>query len=157
MTDIKTVVSKLNAAALGGAKIPHCVSNPVIRTDGEGSYIAAFIYTYGKENLQSNTMPRPIHWMIADIETGDVIKEYDCHEKDFSLARFDESFNLNDPLVKRPTRDDFARYYSMFDSLREAYLFGKDVSQLEKEYMKCILEITPCSYRRFYKELSNKD
>lgn len=156
MTDTKTIVAKLNAAALGGAKIPHCVSNPVIRTDDKGSYIAAFIYTYGKQNLQTNTMPRPIHWIIADIETGNVIKEFDCKEKDFSTACFDELFDLNDPSVKRPTRDDFAWFYSLFDSLRDAYISGKEVSELEKEYMNCIFEITPLSYRRFYRELSNK-
>ena len=155
MVDIKTVVSKINVQALGGAKIPHCVSNPVLRTENGSLYIAAFVYLFNRENLQQNKMPRPIRWIIADIETGDVVKEYDCKEKDFSGAAYDVLYDLNDPNVKRPSREDFAEIYSVFDSVRSGYLAsGKADAETYARYLGMILEVTPINYRRFYQELS---
>lgn len=156
MLDIKTVVSKLNRAALGGAKIPHCVSNPVLRLEDNKLYIAAFVYTYNRENLQSNKMPRPIHWILADIESGDVIQEYDCRNKDFSDAEFDILYDLNDPNVKRPARDDFEKIYALFDEIRnESTENGLQTTDKYFDYLNRILEITPSNYQRFYKDLSN--
>ena len=156
MLDIKTVVSKLNRTALGGAKIPHCVSNPVLRLENEKLYIAAFVYTYNRENMQSNKMPRPIHWILADVETGDVFQEYDCRSKDFSNAKFDVLFDLNDSNVKRPSREDFEEIYALFDEIRKDST-ENDSQIIDKyyEYLNRILEITPSNYQRFYKELSN--
>ena len=156
MTDIKTTVSQLNAKALGGAKIPHCVSNPVLRKEGESLYIAAFVYTYNRDNIQQNKMPRPIHWMIADIITGDLVKEYDCRDNDFSDAGFEILYDLNDSSVKKPSREDFAEIYSLFDTIRNEYINnGSFDAKAYGCYLDRILEITPTSYRKFYQELSN--
>ncbi len=146
----------MNASALGGAKIPHYVSNPVIRLEDGKAFIAAFVYTYNRENLQSNKMPRPIHWIIADIETGEIINEYDCRQKDFSSAGFDALYDLNNPpAVKKPTRDDFTGIYEEIDSLRRKWISGGFDPDDCKKYLDMILEITPGSYQRFYRELAN--
>ena len=156
MVDIRNVVMKMNAKALGGAKIPHSLSNPVLRTENNKIYIAVFVYTYGRENLQQKKMPRPIHWIIADIETGEPVQEFDCREKDFSAAEFDGLYDLQDPDVKRPSREDIAAIYALLDSIRTEYL-EQGVCNIEAygRYLESILEITPASYRRFYRELSN--
>lgn len=155
MESIKTVVQKLNAKALGGAKIPHGISNPVLRKSEGRVFISAFVYIYGRENLQNNKMPRPVHWMLADIETGDLVKDWDCRENDFSRASFDEVYDLNDPLVKKPTRADFEEIYSLIDSVREKYVTqGVFDEKMYAEYLDRILEVTPSNYRRFYRELS---
>ena len=156
MVDIKTIVSNMNEKALGGAKIPHSVSNPVLRVEEGTLYIAAFVYTYNRENLQKNKMPRPIHWIAADIETGNIVQEFDCREKDFSHAGFDTLYDLNDPNVVRPSREDFAEIYQLFDSVRSSYLReGRCDAGMYQRYLDRIFEITPDSYRKFYQELSD--
>ncbi|MCH5191705.1 MAG: hypothetical protein J1F23_06020 [Oscillospiraceae bacterium] len=156
MLDIKSVVSNLNRNALGGTKIPHAVSNSVLRQENEKIYIAAFVYTYNRENLQSNKMPRPTQWLLADIESGEIIKEYDCRSKDFSDAEFDTLYDLNDPNVKRPSREDFVEIYTLFDDIRNE-ITKNDLQMVDKyhDYLNRILEITPSNYQRFYKDLSN--
>ncbi len=156
MIDAKSVVSKLKGGALGGAKIPHGLSNPVLRVMEGNLYIAVFVYIYNRENLQLNRMPRPIHWIIADISTGDIIKEFDCRINDFSRAAYENLYDLNDQSLKKPTRDDFAEIYSLLDSVRMEYLeSGKCDYETYGQYLDRILEITPRSYRQFYQELSN--
>ena len=156
MIEIRTVVSKLNAMALGSAKIPHGISNPVLRIEEGEVYIAAFVYVYKRENLQQKTMPRPIHWILADMETGDIVNEFDCRQKDFSAAGFGDLYDLNDSGVKKPTREDFAEIYSLFDSVRSEYLnTGRINADRYIEYFNRIMEVTPGSYRKFYCELSN--
>ena len=76
MVEIKKIVSTLNGKALGGAKIPHSVSNPVLRVVDDVPYIAAFVYIYNRENIQQNKMPRPVHWIVADLASGDVVNEF---------------------------------------------------------------------------------
>lgn len=156
MVGIKTITSILNRKALGGAKIPHSVSNPVLRVVDNSLYIAAFVYTYNRENLQQNKMPRPVRWIISDINSGDIIKEFDCREDDYTDASFGELYDLNDPGVKRPTKEDFVEIYALFDSVRTDYV-EKGVRDTEtyKKYFDKILEITPSSYRKFYIDLSN--
>ena len=156
MVDIKTIVSNLNRNALGGAKIPHCVSNPVLRMENEKLHIAAFVYTYNRENLQSNQMSRPIHWILADIESGEIVNEFDCRSVDFSNAEFDTTYDLNDSTVNRPSREEFEQIYKLFDEIRnECTATGLEMVDKYFDYLNRILEVTPSNYQRFYKELSN--
>ena len=156
MVDIKTVVRNMNMKALGGAKIPHAVSNPVLRMEDGKLCIASFIYVFGRQNLQTNQMPRPIHWILADAASGEVLREYNCREKDFSDAGFDQLYDLNDPNVIRPGREDFAEIYRLFDTVRDKYLAdGSWDGETYRQYLDRILEITPNSYRQFYLSLSN--
>lgn len=155
MIDINTLLRNLKLACLGGAKIPHSMSNPVIRIEDGKPYVAVFVYIYKKENLVEKKMPRPSTWMIADIETGEVIIEYKCKEKDFTSAPFDALYDLNDPDKKVPTKEDFAKIYGLFDSLRAQCIEkGTCTLEMEKEYLDRVLEVTPRSYRMFYKDLT---
>lgn len=156
MVEIKKIVSALDGKALGGAKIPHSVSNPVLRVVDDVPYIAAFVYIYNRENIQQNKMPRPVHWIVADLASGDVVNEFDCRKNDFSSSGFEDLYDLNDPNVKRPTREDFVEIYSLFDSVRAEYLNnGRCDTETYRRYLDRILEITPASYQKFYQELSN--
>jgi hypothetical protein len=156
MLDIESVFAKLTMAALDGAKLPHGISNPILRMEEGRLFIASFIYIYNRDNYQTNQMPRPSYWLLADIETGDVVKEYSCRENDFSTAGFDVLYDLNDLAVIRPSREDFVEIYELFDSIRSEYIrHGTYNAEQYKRYLDRILEVTPNSYRRFYQELSN--
>ena len=49
--------------ALGGVKVPHSISNPVIRRLDDGKYaIALFVYTFNREQIQSGKANRPLEW-----------------------------------------------------------------------------------------------
>ena len=155
MTDINTLLKNLKMACLGGAKIPHSMSNPVIRVENGQPVVAVFVYVYKKENLIEKKMPRPLSWIIADIETGKVITEYKCSEKDFTSAPFGSLYDLNDPNKRIPTKDDFKRIYGMFDLLRAQCLEqGTCTLDMEEEYLNSVLDVTPSSYRNFYKDLT---
>jgi hypothetical protein len=155
MIDINTLLRNFKMACLGGAKVPHSMSNPVIRVEDGKPVAAVFVYVYKKENLVEKKMPRPFSWIIADLETGEVITEYKCSEKDFTTASFGSLYDLNDPDKKIPTKEDFQRIYGLFDSLR-AQCIEKGVCtlEMEEEYLNSVLEVTPSSYRIFYKDLT---
>lgn len=156
MIELNTLLKNLKLACLGGAKVPHSMSNPVIRVEDGKPVVAVFVYVYKKENLVEKKMPRPYSWLIADIESGEVIKEFKCKEKDFSSEPFDAVYDLNDPGKKVPTKEDFGRIYGLFDSLRaQCIQSGACTPEMEEDYLDSILEITPSSYRVFYKDLTN--
>ena len=50
---------------------------------------------YNKGNLDNKTMPRPLYWCLVDVETGELIKRYNCKEKDFSSASFDDLIDID--------------------------------------------------------------
>ena len=156
MTDISTIVRNLKLASLGGAKIPHSISNPVIRVEEGKPVIAVFTYIYSRANLEEKRIPRPSYWLIADITTGEVIREFNCKEKDFTAESFGSLYDLNDPDKKIPSKDDFKVIYGKFELLRnESISKGICTKEMQEDYMNSIMEITPGSYRIFYKDLTN--
>jgi hypothetical protein len=158
MSDITTkeILANLKLKALGGAKIPHGVSNPVLRKIGEKVVIAVFIYTYKKENLDTRMMPRPSYWMIADIESGELIEHFNCSQNDFSSLSFDKLYSSKSSKNKTITNEYFNEAYNLFDNLRIYYKENKTVDVLMyNKYMEMIFSVVPDEYVVFYQELSN--
>ena len=74
--DIRTIIRELGRVILDGAKVPHILSNPVMRKENGKWYIAFFVTFYNKWNWDKLKMPRPSYWALVDVETGELIKRY---------------------------------------------------------------------------------
>ena len=155
MITIHEVNKKVKPLLFSGAKIPHGISNPVIRKE-EGEFVIAYFgYLYNKQNLLTNKYSRPVQWMLVDIETGELIKTYSCIKNDFSKEPNDKMYSLDDPTVKKPTSEFFDVMDHLFDTVRASLIFGKAMDmESYKAYMNSLMAITPTEYRVFYKELS---
>jgi len=155
MDNIKTIMSQLNRQFLKGAKIPHGMSNPVL-CKYEGQYvIATFFYTYKREHLDSNQMPRPTFWMVAELESGKLIKEISCEETDFSTQPYDVLYSMEKPDSERPKPEYFDDLFKLFDEVREQLLVnGIFDTDKYNEYKKMMLALVPVAYHVFYHQLS---
>ncbi|MCR4791787.1 MAG: hypothetical protein K5871_03490 [Lachnospiraceae bacterium] len=155
MITIKEINENIQGQVLGGAKIPHGVSNPVIHKEDDKYYIAYFVYTFEKKNLDTGDFQRPLYWVIADVKTGDLVAEYNCREKDFSEQGFDKLYSMNDPSVRRPDDKYYKVMDSLFDTVRASIAFGSSMDSASyKAYFSNLLAITPSEYKVFYRELS---
>ena len=155
MITIKELNAKIQGEVFGGAKIPHGVSNPVIRKENDQYYVSYFVYTYDKKNIDTGEYRRPVQWIIVDVKTGDIVKTYDCKENDFSSQPFDKLYSLNDSSVKRPDENYFEVMDSLFDTVRASIAFGDTIDLASyKAYFSNLLAITPGEYKGFYRELS---
>jgi hypothetical protein len=159
MTDVKAireVLASLKPKALGGVKIPHGMSNPVLRSVDGKVVIAVFIYTYNKENLDKGMMPRPAYWMTSDIATGEMLEHIDCRKNDFSGQSYDKLYSMTATKRGTVTAADFAELYGTLDAVRKEYAEAGNINKgLYDKYLNRILEITPDEYAVFYKDLSN--
>ena len=157
MERIKTIVSQLNRQFLGGSKIPHGMSNPVLRKVEGQFVIATFFYTYTKEHLDAKQLPRPKYWMTADLDTGRLIQEISCKDNDFSKQSLDEMYSMEKPDGINPTREYFEAVFVLFDEVRST-LMETGVMDNDKyaEYMTKMLAVVPTSYHVFYRELGEE-
>lgn len=150
------VYQKIRPLALGGVKIPHGISNPVLRKRDSRICIAFFVYTYTRGDLQNGAIRRPTSWITTDLVTGEILDRIQCADEDFSDASFTEYFSTNNPNAGKSTKEYYQSVYALLDSIRKTILendsFPKDAYA---EYMRSILEIVPPAYHRFYWELSN--
>ena len=152
--DIKTIIVEIDKIILDGVKIPHIFSNPVIRKEDGKWCIAFFVTFYKKSNLDNLTMSRPSYWALVDIETGELIKRYDCREKDFSSVNLNCLIDVEKDKQKHVSREDVDELFKRFDNLRKACILNNDnVDELNSLYLEKLLEITPTNYQRFYFEL----
>lgn len=149
------VYQKIRPAVYEGRKIPHGVSNPVLRREDGKLYLAFFAYSYTREQLKNGFVGRPTRWVLADIESGQLIRAVSCAERDFTTAGKEERFSVENP--NRPGDPDHLKHtYTILDEVRRKYLQnGKlDASRYE-EYLNRLLLAVPPSYHRFYRELSS--
>lgn len=155
MDSIKTILSQLNRQFLKGAKIPHGMSNPVLCKYNGQYVIATFFYTYKKEHLDANHMPRPSYWMVAELESGKLIKEISCQEIDFSKQPNEQLYSMEKPDSEKPKPEYFDDLFKLFDEVRER-LAKSGILDAEKykEYVNKMLMVVPTAYHVFYHELS---
>ena len=157
MKDIRTIIRELGRVILDGVKVPHTLSNPVLRKENGKWYIAFFVTFYNKSNLDNKTMPRPSYWCLVDVETGELIKRYDCKEKDFSSASFDDLIDISDFNPKRFSKEDTEEFFRKFDNARNAYILNdNNGDRLYALYLGKLFEYTPVNYQIFYCELVNQ-
>lgn len=147
---------KIRPLALGGVKLPHGVSNPVLRMRGGRVCMAFFVYTYTRGEIQSGVIRRPTSWLVADLATGELLERISCSREDFSDASFTEVFSTDNPNEGKATKAYYERVYGMLDAVRKRILEGGSFPEDGYEaYMRDILEVVPPAYHRFYRELSN--
>lgn len=102
-------------------------------------------------------MPRPAYWALVDVETGELIKRYDCKEKDFSSASFDDLIDISDYNQERRSREYADDFFRKFDNLRNACILNNDnIDRLYGLYLGKLLEVTPDNYQKIYFELINQ-
>lgn len=150
-----TVFQRLRPEALEGRKIPHGMSNPVLRKSGEELQLAFFVYTYNREELRAGAIHRPASWITADITTGKKIRTVSCGTEDFSPAPYEVLCSTQNPNADIADPDFYRETYAELDRLRLAWLENGEVSAKDYErYLSRILKAVPPAYHRFYRELS---
>ncbi|MBQ9167943.1 MAG: hypothetical protein IJX67_06000 [Oscillospiraceae bacterium] len=148
------IYQALKPQALGGRKVPHGLSNPVLRSRDGKLYLAFFVYTYTRQELQSGAISRPVSWMLADLESGKLVEEIPCSREDFSRASRDGKYSTQNPNGKMPA-DFHQKTFGILDQLRQNYLQSGTLDQSAYEtYMAQMLRAVPPAYHRFYQELS---
>lgn len=154
---IRKIIDELNRLVVGGAKVLHGMSHPVIRKTADKHYaIAIFVLTYSKTDLDNELLPRPSKWILADVTTGEVIQENLCSALDFSEQSFEKMYSSKILHESPITRAYYDNMYNIFDTIRTV-LFdtGSLDPKLYQEYMELLLKIIPQEYQIFYTELSN--
>lgn len=139
---------------LAGNKLPHSVSNPVLRKKDGKIYLAFFITLYKREHLAEKQFPRPSYWALADLSTGKIHRQISCAEEDFSAQSFDRLYSMQ-PETTGTERPDLKALYAQLDEIRSGWLHNNEIpGVLYQDYLQKILTLTPPDYRVFYRELS---
>jgi hypothetical protein len=157
MSDFKPsskVKIDLASEIVGGAKVPHTTSQPLLRMRDDKVVIAAFAFLFSAEDMRAKVMPRPTLWLVADIETGAVIERLKCSETDFSAQPFDGRYSISWEPPQRFDAQYFEEAYAELDEVRRGYVTSGvlDVESYER-YFNTILSAVPPEYRVFYSEL----
>ena len=140
---------------LSGAKIPHSTSYPVIYKEGEKFYLAAFTFFYTREDIETGSVSRPTMWAIEDIESGEIITEYETEDKEFSDASYDVKYNVRSDVQYDTSREYYEKAFAILDSVRARIINdGKFYKGEYQYYMDRVLANIPEAYRRFYTDLS---
>lgn len=150
------VFQNVRKQALGGRKIPHGVSNPVLRRTEDGKvYLAFFVYLYNKSNLDVKKMPRPSSWILADISCGKIFSHISCAQKDFSSQSKDILYSVNYPQKPIVDANWYTELFQKLDQVRIEYCNnGRINEEVYKSYMDLMLTVVPPDYRIFYNDLS---
>ena len=142
-------------SVLNGIKVPHSTSQPVLYCDDGKYYLASFVFFYSKDDIESGAIDRPTVWAIADIETGEIIEEYETKEKDFSDAAYDVKYNVRADGEYDTSREYYDKAFKILDSVRSKIIKdGKFYKEEYQHYLNMILANIPKDYQRFYRDLS---
>lgn len=143
---VEQIYRKLYPLSLGGRKVPHGMSNPVLSRYEGRICLAFFVYPYTREQLSCGLVGRPVSWILADVEKGDLLAEHFCDGT--------ELLAVGNP-VPPLEADALKMAYRILDEVREKYLEEGTVDfRRYGEYLKAMLSGVPASYHGFYRELS---
>ena len=146
---------KIQRGVLGGVKVPHSTSQPVIYKEDGKYYLAAFTFLFSKEDIEAGMVARPTVWTIADIITGEIIKEYETKEKDFSDAPYDVKYNVRADGQYDTSKAYYDKTFAILDSVRDKLIKTGKLYMLEYQaYLDRIIANIPREYQRFYRDLS---
>lgn len=155
MVSSRIANSIIQREVLGGKKTPHSTSYPVIYNENNKYYLAVFIFFYTREDIEAGEIKRPSKWAIADIETGEIIKEYETKEKDFSEAPYDVKYNVRSEAQYDTSEQYYEDVFAILDSVRSKIISdGKFYKGEYQYYLNKILANIPDEYQRFYIDLS---
>lgn len=153
---IKTqdIVKAMNRKVLGGAKIPHSCSLPVIRKVDEEFVICMFTQLFNKEQLSQGMMQRPSFWCLANIQDGGNFKEFNCKDLEFCSAPYNQLYSRG-KTEQQSSQQDIINLYLQFDEIRKKFIKTGILDAFSyKKYLTGIFKIVPSGQINFYKELS---
>ena len=155
MKTSKELYSIAARIALGGAKVPHGVSNPVLR-DVDGTVcVCYFVYAYGAEARETGLYPRPAEWIALDVAEGKLVGRYPCSEKDFSSAPYDRSYSMADSPASGKSEAYFTAMDELFEISRASIVASGSLDgEAYAGYLGKLLAVTPEDFRVFYRDLS---
>ena len=140
---------------ISGTKIPHSASYPVIYREKDKYYLAAFVFFYNGEDIKNGAVDRPTLWVIADIETGEIIEERHTVEIDFSDASYDVKYNVRSDRHYDTSRKYYNDAFIILDSVRDKIIKTGKLYRAEYQYyLDKIVANVPKEYQRFYTDLS---
>lgn len=155
MKSSNELYGRIQTNVLGGAKIPHSTSRPVLYKENGKYYLAVFVFFYTKEDIEVGAVDRPTVWAIADIETGEIIEERQTKENDFSDASYDVKYNVRSDAQYDTSKKYYDDAFAILDSVRKKIISTGKLYKLEyKYYLDKILANIPKDYQRFYTDLS---
>ncbi len=148
------IMKNIKGKALGGAKIPHNCSFPVLRkVDGEYK-IAFFVQLFNREQLNRDLMQRPSYWCYADIADGANFVQKNCKTEDFCSAPFDRLYKRGES-EQTAVKQDVDDLYVRLDKIRTCYLNKGILDAFAyKRYLMDLFKFIPSGQINFYKELS---
>ena len=155
MLTINEINSKIQKNVLNGTKIPHSTSYPVLYFENGKYYFAAFIFFYSREDIETGSVERPTMWVIADIETGEIIKERLTKDKDFSNAPYDVKYNIHADASYDTSKEYYDKAFTILDLCRSKIIEnGRFYLKEYRFYLDKIIANIPKEYQRFYYDLS---
>jgi hypothetical protein len=155
MINTQTIYDNIQKNILGGVKVPHRTSKPVIYQEAGNYYLAVFLFFYTKKDIDTGLINRPTIWAIADIKTGDIIKEYWCKEKEFSNGGYDNKYNISSNKNFNTLEKSDNEIFNKLDLVRKSLIENGGFDREEyQRYLISVLANIPVEYHRFYIDLS---
>ncbi|MDZ4169624.1 MAG: hypothetical protein U1E26_08205 [Coriobacteriia bacterium] len=143
---------------VGGVKVPHTTSQPLIRMHEGRAVIASFAFLYSADDMRSGLMPRPQVWLIADMVTGAVLERYECRTNDFSSESADSRYSIRWEPPSGLDAEYFEAAYAQLDAVRMEYAASGTVNiEAYRRYFNAIVDAVPPTYRVFYRDLGSPD
>lgn len=147
---------KLQQTVLNNLKVPHGMSQPVLRYQDRKYYLAVFVFFYNSDDIKSGMVRRPCMWVLADLATGDIVKRFDTRDDlEFSDAPYDIKYNIRSDTKYDTSKEYYDKAFRLLDSVRIGLLTGKEFSkEMYNDYLEKIVANIPDEYKRFYRDLS---
>lgn len=151
----KEINYDIQKKVLSGSKVPHSTSQPVICKLDDKYYLAVFTFFYTREDIEAGAVDRPTMWAIADIKTGEIVKEFETKERDFSDAPYDVKYNVRSDAQYDTSKEYYEKAFEILDSVRDKLINTGKLYRAEYQfYLDRILANIPKDYQRFYTDLS---
>lgn len=132
-------------------------SLPVIYCENGKAYLAWFIYFFSDDDIRKGKFGRPRAWIVADIETGEMIERRSTKDIEFSDASYDVKYNVRTEPKYTSIEEYCNKIFGILDSVRNKIIKGEKFP--EEEYQNYLEEILPNvskKYQRFYRDLSTE-
>lgn len=140
---------------IGGVKIPHKVSLPVIYKKNKKYYLAVFVFFYNKKDIDAYAANRPSLWALADINTGEVIHQYETSSVEFSDAPYDQKYSMAKSGKNNNAFELQLELFTLLDKIIESINnTGAPDMTLYNIYLNMVIDFTPVGYQRFCSDLS---
>lgn len=148
------IVWNVKKNILNGAKVPHQVSQPVLKMHNDNLCFGFFVFFYNRSDLVSKKIPRPSMWATVDIKTGEIIQTLSCEVVDFSDATYNRRYDISSDGITPISRVEWEQIYTLMDAVRaELFVTGRINDRLYGQYLDKILFSIPEDFRRFYLDL----